>query len=214
MNFYKINDLLWLSYVSKSIQQYIQTIINFVEVHITVFLTFILVLNLRGELDLDLVDRIGGITKGGWSTRGVRVARVCGAQGKKQNGANYFSVYIFLPNGWSLETLRGEKWQKREFHARSNVSHLQIRGMSYDLSFYIKTYQKCICFGYAKWLILYFLPLARFCAPWKWRPGQVVVTRLLSTSSVQSHSSSTTTAPTPLQPRTCGLEHYLEEALL
>ncbi len=45
-----------------------------------------------------------------------------------------------------------------------------------DISFGLylkKVYHKFICFGYAKCFILYFLQLAQFCTPWKWRPGQV-----------------------------------------
>ncbi len=47
-----------------------------------------------------------------------------------------------------------------------------------------KAYQKCYCFGYAKWLLIYFLHMARFCAPSRWRPGQVPPPPSYATGSI------------------------------
>ncbi len=58
-------------------------------------------------------------------TRGV--ARVCGARGN-------FSVYIFLPKGWPLEKLRGEKWQ-----AKKQKNKTQKLKKKRNLTFYTHT---------------------------------------------------------------------------
>ena len=56
------------------------------------------------------------------------------------------------------------------FHARTFLTHKT--NMSLGLYPY-RPIKKMYCFWYAKSLILYFLHLPRFCAPWTWRPGQV-----------------------------------------
>ena len=64
----------------------------------------------------------------------------------------YFSVYIFLPKRWHIENFRGGKGQKKKKKKKKRpITNLFV-------------------LGYAKLLILYFLRLARFCAPTCWRP--------------------------------------------
>ncbi len=84
------------------------------------------------------------------------VARVRAARGKKQNGAPYFLLRYLK--------------KKKKIFTYLNISGTPVMDMS--TGHWLDIFIRPIIFKYAKWLILYFLHLARFCTPWKWRLGK------------------------------------------
>ena len=84
----------------------------------------------------------------------------------------YFSVYIFLPKGWPLENLRGEKWERKTdftFHTRFVLTHnaqkqfkLTNHGQQDRSSGLSQLFFLLVCQMVDP---IFFLHLPRFCAP-------------------------------------------------
>ena len=78
--------------------------------------------------------------------------------GRNKMGPPYFYVYIFVPKAWPLEKFCGDL-------------HLWCTCL-WAYVFIRPTVLQMYLFWCAKWLILYFLHLARFCTPLEVVPGR------------------------------------------
>ena len=96
--------------------------------------------------------------------------KVCGGRSKEQNGAPYFSVYIFLPKDCPLEKCAAKSDKEKNPTTTTHVltkkkfkltNHGHVR---LGLCLY-KACHKFICFAYAKWLILFFYTCHDFAPP-------------------------------------------------